>query len=100
MKKFVQYRSNTSIRGVLLWAVLTCASKSVDDSKPCPHHDSDSMVLVLPVIAGVHPGHTDLSIWEKHVWGGVVSPCDLCLRLKGAVDHVPSLNQRPRLTAG
>lgn len=28
------------------------------------------MMLVLPVIAGVYPGHTDLSIWEKCVGGG------------------------------
>ena len=67
-------------------------------ANPVLHHDSESGVLVLAVIAAVYPGHIDLSIWEKHVWGGGVSSrCGLCLMLKGAVDHVPSLSHGPRL---
>lgn len=77
MKEFVWYRSNISVRGVLFWAVLT--TKSVDDSKPYPPKDSDSMMLILPVIAGIYQGHTDLSIWEKRVWSGVVSSLVTCV---------------------
>lgn len=44
-------------------------------ANPVFHHDSDLRVLVLAVIAAVYPGHIDLSVWEKHVWGGgVFSP--------------------------
>jgi len=43
-------------------------------ANPVLYHGPDPGTLVLAVIAAVYPGHVDLSIQEKRVWGGVSFP--------------------------